>query len=316
MNPKRQKKIEIAHKMLIGTVTEKYVNPPKTWMKLLVKPELGDDEIVTFHKAHCINYHTRIKVGDVIKLETEYIDDSLAGKKVFNMRSSGSIEIESRGTPTKKEEPSMEERMENRSDAGLPTDISLSSGDGKLDEFAEEHTEDEYNRLIDENTGGTSETKTTNTSLVIPRNTSLMRPIASIAEIKKAWKEYQIFTTEILDKSDYALVNGKQTKKKSAFRKYATFFGISCIVKNEKRVDLPDGSFVFEIIASAYPANDPARTQDGDGSCHSTEKKFSKDGKLNKRFYHDTRATAITRAKNRAISELIAAGEVSAEEMR
>ena len=46
----------------------------------------------------------------------------------------------------------------------------------------------------------------------------------------------------------------------------------------------------------------------GVGACASNERNFS-------HVEHDTRSTAHTRAKNRAVSDLIGGGEVSAEEM-
>jgi hypothetical protein len=52
---------------------------------------------------------------------------------------------------------------------------------------------------------------------------------------------------------------------------------------------------------------------DGTGACTQDEKGF--DGKPLARSLHETRATAETRAKNRAISDLMAFGEVSAEEI-
>lgn len=121
------------------------------------------------------------------------------------------------------------------------------------------------------------------------------------------WEAYQLFTEKLLDESDYQDIRGKKFKKKSAWRKYARAFNISTtivekiIMRDEKgrvtgaeftvRATLPNGRFV-----EAW------------GSCSKREGAKSHPD-------HDIPATAQTRATNRAIADLIGAGEVTAEEM-
>ena len=64
--------------------------------------------------------------------------------------------------------------------------------------------------------------------------------------------------------------------------------------------------FVWEATVRVTAPN--GRFSEATASCASNERKFSHPE-------HDVRATAHTRAKNRAIADLIGGGEVSAEEM-
>ena len=92
--------------------------------------------------------------------------------------------------------------------------------------------------------------------------------------------------------------------RKSAFRKLAKFYGVSTEILEKYKETHPDGSYTWHYTVKATAPN--GVSQDGEGSCTSTEK----GGKSE----HDTRATAHTRAKSRAISDLIGFGQVSAEE--
>ena len=93
--------------------------------------------------------------------------------------------------------------------------------------------------------------------------------------------------------------------KKSAWRKLAKFYGVSTSIVEKNREDHENGSYTWHYTVLASTPN--GISQDGEGSCTSSEK----GGKSE----HDTRSTAHTRAKSRAISDLIGFGQVSAEEM-
>lgn len=100
----------------------------------------------------------------------------------------------------------------------------------------------------------------------------------------------------------------KDFPKKSAWRKLGKFYKISDeIIGEPKRVDREDGSFVYHYTVKAI-APDGQYTF-GVGSCDSKEIPDER------RREHDTESKAHTRAKNRAISDLIGFGQVSAEEM-
>ena len=138
---------------------------------------------------------------------------------------------------------------------------------------------------------------------------------------------YQELVEALLDKSDYQPIqtkNGiKQSKKKSAWRKLATAFNISDDVI-EKEIIRDE---CHRIISARYEVKATlpnGRHGVGTGSASIYDKISKKDTKeptpfqLRQRFTnaeHDITSTAHTRAKSRAISDLIGAGEVSAEEL-
>jgi len=92
--------------------------------------------------------------------------------------------------------------------------------------------------------------------------------------------------------------------KKSAFRKLAKFYGVSTEILEKSKEVHEDGSYTWHYSVKAIAPSGTFTT--GEGDCTSSEK----GGKSE----HDTRATAHTRAKSRAISDLIGFGQVSAEE--
>jgi hypothetical protein len=102
-------------------------------------------------------------------------------------------------------------------------------------------------------------------------------------------------------------------KKKSAWRKLATAFDLDVEIIREHVDRDPAGQPVrAAVIARAIAPS--GRFQDGDGYCSTDEPRFQKPGGRRK-LENDLRATAATRAKNRAISDLLGTGEVSAEEI-
>ena len=141
---------------------------------------------------------------------------------------------------------------------------------------------------------------------------------------------YQATVEALLDKSDYQKIGDKQFKKKSAWRKLATAFRISdCIIDEEIVRDDTNQIVSAKYYVKARLPN--GRETIGVGACSIYDKiRYHDSGKkkadatqpsnfeLRGRFSnaeHDIPSTAHSRAKNRAISDLIGAGEVSAEEM-
>ena len=133
----------------------------------------------------------------------------------------------------------------------------------------------------------------------------LLRPASDINDIVQSWATYQELKTRLLDSSDWQNIAGRNCIKKSGWRKLQTAFGISDEIVEEKRIEC-DGYFTYETTVKVSASN--SRYSFGVGSCSSNERRFTHPE-------HDTRSTAHTRAKNRAISDLIGGGEVSAEEM-
>lgn len=132
---------------------------------------------------------------------------------------------------------------------------------------------------------------------------------ASIDAITKQMQTFDQLKSQLLGENDFQGISGKNFVKKSGWRKLALAFNISDEVVSEERktYKTPTGYyFVFEVTAKAIAPN--GRFSTATASCASNERKFA-------HLDHDVRATAHTRAKNRAISDLIGGGEVSAEEI-
>jgi len=133
----------------------------------------------------------------------------------------------------------------------------------------------------------------------------MLTPVSDIVAIKEQFLQYEKLKASLLTSDDIVTIQGKNRIKKSGFRKLATAFGISVdIIKEEK--EMTDSWFIRHITAKAIAPN--GRYATCCASCSSSEKTFNK-------LENDVRATAQTRASNRAIADLIWAGEVSAEEI-
>lgn len=151
----------------------------------------------------------------------------------------------------------------------------------------------------------TVESETETVIAPIENNTALNMVDIDVALAQ--WEAYQVFTEKLLDTSDYIDIRGKAFKKKSAWRKYARAFNINTEIIS-KDISKNDKGRVIEaefVVRATLP---DGRHCDGWGNCSRTE------GNKNKPN-HDIPATAMTRATNRAIADLIGAGEVTAEEV-
>jgi hypothetical protein len=134
---------------------------------------------------------------------------------------------------------------------------------------------------------------------------TMIRPIVKIDEALAAWNEYQELRTKLASEGDFVEIQKKQHPTKQFANKISRFFGLSVqIVKADK--EMTDDGFTMHIWARATAPNGQYR--DGDGHCSSGERNFT-------HLEHDVYATAVTRAKNRAILELVGFGEVSKEEI-
>lgn len=137
------------------------------------------------------------------------------------------------------------------------------------------------------------------------------------------FNNYEQLTEKLLKPSDYQKTGQKSFKKKSAWRKYATAFNISDEIVDEEIIRDDN----YRIISATYRVKAIAangRYGYGVASCSIYDKINANDTvepspfELRKRFSNaenDVIATAHTRAKSRAISDIIGTGEVSAEEM-
>lgn len=151
--------------------------------------------------------------------------------------------------------------------------------------------------------------------------------IVDVESAKAFMDNYQELVEALLDDSDYQVINGKKAKKKSAWRKLATAFNISDDIIHSEETRDENGQIVSaKFFVEAKLPN--GRTSVAVGEC-SIYDKIRYNGKnidktqpsnfeLRGRFSnveHDVPATAHTRAKSRAIADLIGSGENSAEEL-
>lgn len=134
----------------------------------------------------------------------------------------------------------------------------------------------------------------------------IVKPIVKTQDALSDLRIFEELKSKLLSKGDYQLIQGKNFIKKSGWRKLALVFNISDEIIEKAKTEREDGSFVWAFRVRATAPN--GRYTESVGSCDSNERKF---------FHaeHDVQSTAHTRAKSRAISDLIGAGEITAEEL-
>lgn len=148
---------------------------------------------------------------------------------------------------------------------------------------------------------------------LVPAAGGVMMPFDA-EEVQDAMSAYQETVRATLAPSDWQGKPGAKGSfvKKSGWRKIAKAFGLSVTRVDDGVERDEDGNPVraWAVYRAAHPNG---QTQDGDGYCSVEEGRFARSGGRQK-LENDLRATATTRAKNRAISDLVGMGEVSAEE--
>jgi hypothetical protein len=138
-------------------------------------------------------------------------------------------------------------------------------------------------------------------------NGGFIQPAMDPEAAKQYMQKFQQLKAALLSKEDYAEIAGKSYVKRSGYRKFALAFNISDEITKEEKAEPAPGVVVWTIHVKATAPN--GRFAVGVAKCASSERKFAHQD-------HDVYAIAHTRAKNRAISDLIGSGEVSAEEMQ
>jgi len=148
----------------------------------------------------------------------------------------------------------------------------------------------------------TAMTDASTTTTIVPFQPNGVVDVNAVIAYFKSLGELK---TRLLDpKTDIVKIGGKDCIKRTGTRKMATAFIVSDrIIKDER--EMVDGIETWRFWVEARAPN--GRVSIGIGSCSSNEKKNMRE--------HDVYATAHTRAKSRAILDLIGVGEVSAEEM-
>lgn len=134
-------------------------------------------------------------------------------------------------------------------------------------------------------------------------------------EVVAGMTAYQELLPKLLDDSDYqAAERGKRFVKKSGWRKIARAFGLSVEIRSQ-HVERDDEGIPVRANVVARAVHAPTgQFSDGDGGCSTAESRFARSSGRQK-LENDLLATATTRAKNRAISDLVGMGDVSAEEV-
>ena len=127
------------------------------------------------------------------------------------------------------------------------------------------------------------------------------------------WEAYQTLCKKLLDDSDYQEYKQdgevKKFPKKSAFFKLGRAFNADTEIIEKEEYRHPKTHKLIDVTYTVRATLPNGRSVVANGSCDRNEK-----GKQNS-SNHDLRATAETRATNRAISKLIGAGEVSWDEI-
>nr|WP_295605800.1 hypothetical protein [uncultured Methanobrevibacter sp.] len=148
--------------------------------------------------------------------------------------------------------------------------------------------------------------------------TTIENNVVDVDHALKEWRAYQRLCKELLDDSDYQEYERTDKKtgktitkrfpKKSAWAKLGRAFNVKTEIV-EKEFTLTKTGATKEAYYCIRATLPNGRTVESDGSCSRMETGKSE------ATSHTIRSTAKTRATNRAISELIGAGEVSAEEL-
>ena len=131
---------------------------------------------------------------------------------------------------------------------------------------------------------------------------------AAAGDVAEAFEEYRTIQAT-LDRAmpDCIMeIQGRSFRKKSYWRAIATAFNLDVTLEAEERQDA-EGDWGY---VATYKATAPnGRSATGDGACFASEKRGPQ------ATVHNVRSHAHTRAFNRAVSNLVGFGEVSAEEM-
>ena len=214
------------------------------------------------------------------------------------------------------------------------------NGDTFLNSVEEDY-DDEPLTIESQDTGNTDQPVTRPSSA---DSNTLVKPAAESDALAEHFNQYEDVVDAIIDpQEDTETVGGNSFITKSGMRKLATAFNLSVDTQYENRF-IEGGVLKYKVKAVATAPN--GRSSTGVGICGSMESNFMRtvakskqnkshgkeqavrpeeihfvDGKWrellppNEVDEHSILATAATRAKNRAISDMVGSGEVSSEEI-
>jgi len=134
-------------------------------------------------------------------------------------------------------------------------------------------------------------------------------------QAQDAMRRFQATTRAMLDTADWIGEPGADESfvKRSGWSKIATAYGLSTEILGE-RIDRDTNGKPMRAHAKVRATTGTGRFADGDGGCGIDEPRF-RNPTGRQKIEHDLPATAVTRATNRAISNLVGFGQVSAEEV-
>jgi hypothetical protein len=148
---------------------------------------------------------------------------------------------------------------------------------------------------------------------IVPRVEPLL-PMDS-GSARQAMNAYQETTRAMLDAGDWIGQPGEPQSfvKRSGWSKIANAYGLSTELLRES-IERDESGGPVRAHAVVRAISKFGRYADGDGACAINEPRFASASGRQK-VEHDLPATAVTRATNRAISNLVGFGQVSAEEI-
>jgi len=146
------------------------------------------------------------------------------------------------------------------------------------------------------------------TSLSLPpQQIPIVIPPLRKEELLDHFNKIQELKRSLIDaKNDMITIVGKPYILKSGWRKLAFAFNLTDTIVREEKETTPDGETVWRMWVKVTAPN--GREVIGVAAASSAEREFAHEE-------HDPYALCHTRAKNRAISDILGLGEVSAEEV-
>lgn len=136
----------------------------------------------------------------------------------------------------------------------------------------------------------------------------VLRPVGTNEQIIRAWKDFQSLKVVLLTDDDYYEPSrGKSVIRKSGWRKLAVAFGLTDEVLSqiqEKDAEGTDWTWRIRVRVSSRGG----RSVEAVGACSTKERRFA-------HAEHDSYAMAHTRAKSRAIADMLGSSEQLEEEV-
>lgn len=219
-------------------------------------------------------------------------------------------------------------------------------GLGDLSSDEEQKGEDEE-EVIDVESQVTETTEIAEKDDAVEEN-SLLKPVSDISDVVDVYSQFEEIKSDLLDNGDTTQIGSNVHVNKSGWRKIATAFNVSVEVV-EKDTYIEDGVLKSEVVAIASAPNGKRAQSVGHAGSNETNfmEKVADDGAGPEKAYeiaenkfgaekedvmfvegywrwlkpprqvkeHNVLTLASTRAKNRAISDCVGGGEVSAEEI-